>query len=351
LTTRQITWAFLTACAVWAAACSAAETGLPATPAPTATPVPEYAALSHIYFGVFSAGTELEQELGQKFTAQLYYHRWGAPLGIQTFAENAKNGWITMPTWEYRPSFGVDSPYILQPLKAILDGQQDDYLRAFARQSATFGKPILLRWGHEMNGDWYPWSGARNGGALPDQYGNLQKADGPELFVDTYRYIHKIFEQEQAENVLWVWCPNVAMTGALGEPWNAISNYYPGDEYVDWLCVDGYNWGSSQSWSKWQTFDEIYAETYAQLQAINPSKPMMIGEFASSEEGGDKAAWIADTFQRIPTAYPQLRMIFWFHINKETDWRINSSQASLEAFKQGFLDPVWDAEPWPALLP
>jgi endoglucanase len=78
---------------------------------------------------------------------------------------------------------------------------------------------------------------------------------------------------------------------------------------------------------------------------------MMIGEFASTETGGDKAAWITDTFQRIPDGYPQLRMIFWFNINKETDWRINSSDTSLESFKKAIAAPAWDAAPWPGLVP
>jgi beta-mannanase len=318
---------------------------------PTPTPVPAYAAISKIYFGAFAVGTEMQKALGHKLSGQLYYHAWGAPFGPQTFTTNAKNGQITMPTWEFVPSFEVDDPNILHPLGAILEGEYDKYIRQFARDAAEFKRPLLLRWGHEMNGDWYAWSGKRNGGPATDQFGDSQKADGPERFVAAYRYLHKLFDEEKATNVLWVWCPNVAMTGPLGEPWNAIANYYPGDEYVDWLCMDGYNWGTSQNWSHWQTFDSVYQPTYRQLQALNASKPMMIGEFASSEKGGDKAAWIADMFKRIPSAYPQIRMVFWFNLNKETDWRMNSSEASLQAVRQGFADPIWNADPWPGLLP
>jgi hypothetical protein len=339
-------------------ALTASCSGLPlpgtATPLPTIPPTPtltpEYASIPKIHFGAFSAGVSMEETLGHKLTGQLYYHRWGAPFG-QAFDENAKNGWMTMATWEFSPSFGVDNPNILHPLQAILNGEYDDYIREFARDAVAFKRPLLLRWGHEMNGDWYAWSGKRNGGAKTDAYGDPKKADGPERYADTFRYLHKIFDEEKATNVLWVWCPNVAMAGALGEPWNAYPNYYPGDEYVDWLCVDGYNWGTSQSWSSWQSFDQIYQPSYLQLQALNASKPIMIGEFASTEKGGDKAAWIIDTFKRIPTAYPQIRMVFWFSINKETDWRIDSSETSLKAFQKALADPAWDAKPWPGLTP
>ena len=132
----------------------------------------------------------------------------------------------------------------------------------------------------------------------------------------------------------------------MGEAWNEIGNYYPGDEYVDWLCMDGYNWGTSQSWSNWQTFDEVYAPTYASLQQISPNKPIIIGEFASSDKGGDKAAWVTDAFQKIGSVYPQIRAAVWFNTNKETDWRMNSSPAVFDVFKKELAQPDW-VESWP----
>ena len=200
-----------------------------------------------------------------------------------------------------------------------------------------------------MNGDWYTWSGTNNGGENTSDFGDPTRPDGPERFVAAYQHIHDIFDAEGAENVLWVWCPNIAMEGDLGADWNAIANYYPGADYVDWLCMDGYNWGASQEWSSWQTFDEVFSETYAQLQALDPGKPIMIGETASTEEGGDKAIWIKDAAARLPSAYPQVRLLVWFNLDKETDWRINSSPASLEAFQQVLKQYTWGQIPWPGL--
>jgi endoglucanase len=62
----------------------------------------------------------------------------------------------------------------------------------------------------------------------------------------------------------------------------------------------------------------------------------MIGEFASSELGGNKAAWITDAAARMGAAYPQLRGFVWFNYNKETDWRVESSSAALNAFQSAF---------------
>lgn len=175
---------------------------------------------------------------------------------------------------------------------------------------------VLLRWGHEMNGDWYPWSGVHNGGGTRDGFGDPAIPDGPERFVAAYRYIHDLFTAAGANNVLWVWCPSApfaTMERSLGPGWNRAANYYPGDDYVDWLCLDGCNWGTSafgqQFNSAWTSFDVIFGDSYRQLQAINASKPILIGEFASTEEGGDKAAWISDAYGRIRSDYGQIRAV------------------------------------------
>jgi hypothetical protein len=321
-----------------------------ATPAPTVTPAPTatsvWAAATDRFLGAYSGDASLEKQIGREFSLHLYYHPWGNAFG-QVFAEEARAGRITLATWEFRQSLsGVTDPYALKPLQSIVAVQHDAYLQDFAREAAAFGQPLFLRWGHEMNGDWYQWSGMKNNGAKMDTFGDPQKPDGPELFVAAYRHIHDVFQQAGASNVLWVWCPNVVMTGTLGAEWNQLANYYPGDEYVDWLCMDGYNWGTSQDWSKWQTFDEVFRATYDELRAINATKPIMIGETASSDKGGDKAAWITDAFARLQQDYPQIRALTWFNVNKETDWRIDSSPQSLKAFAQSVSDPGWQ-NAWP----
>lgn len=324
------------------------------SPAPTLSPAPtptsEWDAPADRFVGAFSGGAELEEQIGRKFSIQLYYHPWGDGFG-SIFEEAARDGRIVLATWEFRQGLsGVKDPYALKPLQSVVAGKHDEYLRKFARDAQAFGRPLFLRWGHEMNGDWYQWSGTKNNGAKLDTFGNPATPDGPELFVAAYQHIHDIFEQAGASNVLWVWCPNVVMTGTLGAEWNNIANYYPGDHYVDWLCVDGYNWGTLQDWSHWQTFDEVFRPTYDQLRAIDSHKPIMIGETASTETGGDKAAWIKDAFARLTTAYPQVRAITWFNVNKETDWRIDSSPESLRAFRAAVNGSGW-ADHWPDFPP
>ena len=113
-------------------------------------------------------------------------------------------------------------------------------------------------------------------------------------------------------------------------------DYYPGDNYVDWVGVDGYNWGGSD----WQTFQQVFAKIYPLL--ASKKKPIIIGEMASAEQGGDKGKWIDAMIPVLKAQYPLFKAVVWFDINKENDWRINSSTAALAAFSKMATDPYFN---------
>ena len=123
----------------------------------------------------------------------------------------------------------VGPPSLDQPaysLTAIANGSQDAYIRDYAEQVVTWGRPFFLRFDAEMNGFWFPWSEGVNGNT-------------PGSFVAAWRHVHDIFDEVGANNATWVWCPNVDFTAHL----TPLKRLYPGDEYVDWTCLDGFNWG------------------------------------------------------------------------------------------------------------
>jgi beta-mannanase len=141
--------------------------------------------------------------------------------------------------------------------------------------------------------------------------------------------------------VTWVWCPNVDYADAV----HPLRSLYPGDAYVDWTCLDGYNWGTNPSHvGGWHSFDETFRATYKLVtQQIAPTKPLMIGETASSEYGGAKAAWITDALtQQMPRHYPRVRALVWFNKNADgMDWIIESSPAAQAAFAAGIAAPLY----------
>jgi mannan endo-1,4-beta-mannosidase len=208
-------------------------------------------------------------------------------------------------------------------LRAIARGDNDGYLRAAARQAKDFGKPILLRFAHEMNGNWYPWGLGQNGNSPADH-------------IAAFRHVVRIFRAEGADNVKHVWSPNVGSFDSL----------WPGDEFVDYLGLDGYNFGAK--YNNWQSFEEIFDSSYRQIVRLS-KKPLLITEFSSNERDGDKAAWVRHTFSsEVARRYPQIRAYVWFDENKqadgEADWRVNSSGATLEAFRSVLSRPLFDLD-------
>ncbi len=209
-------------------------------------------------------------------------------------------------------------------LADTIAGRYDDYIRQFAEDARDWGHPFFLRFNWEMNGNWFPWMEGVNG-------------NQPGESVAAWRHVHDIFEQVGADNVTWVWCPNVDPYGKLGD----LASLYPGDAYVDWTGLDGYNWGPSRG--GWAGFDELYSSTYhAIADSLAPDKPMLIGEVGSTEAGGSKAAWIAEALSAIPTAYPKVRGMLWFDkFDDGMDWPIETSSAATEAFAGGVGDPAF----------
>lgn len=232
-----------------------------------------------------------------------------------------QRGYIPLVDWA---SFDYDAADLVnQPnfsLSRILAGQHDEYIRQWAIQAKAWGHPFFLRFNWEMNGTWFPWSEQVNGNHQGE-------------FVQAWRHVHDIFEEVGAKNVTWVWCPNV-----IGPETIPIESLYPGDEYVDWVCMDGYNTGRHPTRSgRWQSFNELFTDTYSALRTLSPDKPIMIAETASTEVGGSKAEWIRNAFmESLPFRFPEVKAIVWFNWNvRGIDWVIESSPASQRAFAEG----------------
>lgn len=227
---------------------------------------------------------------------------------------------LTWEPWDW--SGGHNAAYACRNITA---GNFNAYIDSWIAGIKALGRMVNLRFAHEMNGDWCPW-GAKPGNA---------NANTPTEFVAMWQFVVNRFRAAGVTNVRWIWSPNTVDTD------KPIDGLYPGDAYVDLVGIDGYNRGTSQSWSTWQTFTEVFGATYTQILALT-SKPLYIAEVACAEQGGDKAAWITSALlSEIPTTFPALRGIVWFDENKETDWRIESSLAATEAFRVAINSPLW----------
>lgn len=215
-------------------------------------------------------------------------------------------------------------------LSRISAGACDTYLHGFARDAKAFGHTIWLRPFHEMNGYWYPWCGTANGNV-------------PSEFIPAWRHVHDIFVAEGATNVKFVWCPNIESVDSnhsLHNPSNTISSYWPGEDYVDLIALDGYNFGTADD-GKWRSFSTLFSAPYAEVTQLSGGKPILVAETSCATTGGDKAAWIRNAFAVAPTSFPRIVGIGWFDTNADRDWRVDSSPATLQAFKDATRNSTW----------
>ena len=222
-------------------------------------------------------------------------------------------------------------------LSDLIEGRYDAYLARFAEEARDWGHPFFLRFDWEMNGNWFPWSEGVNG----NQAGQ---------YVAAWRHVHDVFASVGAGNATWAWCPYVDPGGSM----TSLGSEYPGDAYVDWTALDGYNWGTNPASPKgWRSFDQLFSSTYEEIsERLAPSKPMMIGEVGSSELGGSKAAWIADMLAKLPTEYPKVRALLWFDkFDDGMDWPIETSPTATAAFAEGIRSSLYVGSSYAGLAP
>jgi beta-mannanase len=159
----------------------------------------------------------------------------------------------------------------------------------------------------------------------------------PEDFVPAWRRVHDIFTSVGATNATWVWCPYVDVEGDEN-----LRQFYPGGAYVDWSCLDGYNWGpgSPANPIRWRSFGTLYDDTYRRLVTkIAPRKPMILAELATSDYGGDKPAWIRNMFRKLRRGYSKVRGLIWFNVNdRNAHWELESSPDAAAAFAGGIAN-------------
>lgn len=194
----------------------------------------------------------------------------------------------------------------------ILNGSADGNIRSVAKKLKGMKRPILLRYGWEMNGNWFEWGGPKNG-------------NNPAGFVQCWKRIHDIFDEVGATNIAWVWSPN--WNSGPNVSWNKMQKYYPGDDYVDWVGVSGYN---------------LYKESPSTLfspvtKAYGSKKPIIFTETAAIDFGsGSKAAWIKKMHSWVE-ANKAVGGVVWFDTDTqpgvEHNFRPDTESSALAAYK------------------
>ena len=210
--------------------------------------------------------------------------------------------------WEARQATAAGALPLVQlnprhvALAQIVTGRYDDEIRRYADAVRTFSCPIVISFGHEMNGWWYPWG---------------EPWTTPATFIAAWRHIHDVFAAAGAGNVIWSWDPSHQYRSKA----SLASRWFPGNRYVDWVGVDGYLGAG-------ETFAQVFA---AQLQNIRhiTSKPVYLAE--TGVAGGPDQAWqIAGLFGALQRYH--LAGLVWFDLNRKQPWRLEGRPPAVAAY-------------------
>jgi mannan endo-1,4-beta-mannosidase len=193
-------------------------------------------------------------------------------------------------------------------IASIADGSKDAYLRAFASAVRDYRCPVILSFGHEMNGNWFPWG---------------YEHTSPAVFVAAWRRIVDVFASQQASNVTWLWTVNAESPG--NHDVSPLAPWWPGAAYVSWVGVDGYYWSAKA------TFESLFGTTLPQIRQLAPDAPVLIAETAVNVKAAGALAQLADLFSSVSSQH--LRGLVWFDIKAQRDWALEDNPAVLAAFR------------------
>jgi hypothetical protein len=269
---------------------------------------------------------ELEALLGQPLTITSFYQAWGDgaqhELPRSVLDSLREGGYLPMITWE--PWLGAFDAYRGQnppgSLRIIASGAFDAYITRWARDAVRHGHPFLLRLAHEPTNPLYGWAPSYDNSA--------------EDYRAFWAHVHRIFREQGARNVLFVWTPY-----GLDE-----RAFYPGSERVDWIGLDVFNFGNLSEQAVWLDFYTLTKLAYDAYRDLG--RPLMIAEVATSARGGNKSDWIRDMFHSLATKnFPEIRALVLFdHPSATTpgglpvDWSVGEVAGSVAAWRR---DPAW----------
>jgi beta-mannanase len=316
-------------------------------PSPTATSAPRPTATSApsnpITLGVYPNNPNDMSKIGEidtyntliGGTARIVHYAisWSDGDHFQSNIANAivARGATPMLTWNpYDWRYGINQPQYSDA--SIAAGQYDPLLQTWGRELAAWGQPIYLRIGDEMNGNWDSWSPGVNGNTIA-------------TYLDMWRHVVTTMRNAGGglPNVHFVWSPSTIDQGVAAD----FTPMYPGDAYVDWVGLDGFNWGTTND--GWKTMSQIASRSYAEMVNLT-NKPLMIAETGCAEQGGDKAAWLTQTFLTdIPTLFPKIRAIIYQNEDEtlhgeRANWLVNTSPTALAAWRQIVQDPRYQGQ-------
>jgi len=278
---------------------------------------------STIYFGVSLPGLPRDlaglrafgTTVGKQPTVANYFAAFGDQLDAYGLTMLAADKRLPMVTWS--PDIAGNTGANPYPLSAIAAGTFDKYLTAQGRALATVPGKVVVRFAHEMNGNWFPWGRGVNGNTDAQ-------------YVAAYRHVHSVVAAAGATNVVWAWSPAVTATPT------ELATLYPGSDYVDWVAPDLYFDHASDR------IAPLWPAAVSDINTFAPDKPIFIAE-TGVLPGPDRPAQITNLISGLLHT-PRLVGVTWFEEPGRFDWRISSDPAAVSALSAQLATP-WFGTP------
>lgn len=155
-----------------------------------------------------------------------------------------------------------------------------------------------------------------------------------------------LFREEKADNITWVL--HLDTNGSPHSSWNDFKNYYPGDDYIDWIGLSVF--GAQLPQNEWIYFPKTFKNFWPQIEILQTNKPIMISEFAVIESKSDpskKAKWITQALQSVSKGlFKQVKGITYWNSpgwlkDKKANMMIDSSEEALKAYRTEVSQDFW----------
>jgi hypothetical protein len=352
-------WVSFVICLLALVSCKKALTTAPIDPnGPVEVVPPEHGAYTGAFMDFGDAEDDVTLEMIEDFETMVGKHQaiiasssyWGeqsfptANLNVEW-----RHGSLPLVFWSpwdkpYEQNRGPDKFNLID----IIAGKWDAYIDKWGDSARQFGHPMIVAFGVEMNGDWFPWSGTYYGGEDWDDDRDNWK--GPENFKTAYRHVVDRVRARGATNIKWMFHANNYSYPL--DTWNFAPAYYPGPDYVDWLGLSVY--GQQFKDESNPGIPSLVDWPYQELCGLDPTKPIMIAEwatgdfpFAVNEPGIRKPEWIRQGLELFRTRYPRIKAAVYWHERWQnpdqsySNLRVNSSVESLNAYREGVANPDW----------
>ena len=323
-----------------------------------------------LYHGVYPGGVTGEEDdltaadvtayetAAGKETAWVYFsNNWYRSRAFPLATANMINGLGAVPYIRLMLRSSADQARAKNEktftLQHIIEGQFDADLRAWGTVAKNYGKPLIVEYGTEFNGFWFPWNARWNGWKEKTGFGSKKKYDGPERFQAAFRHIVETVRGQGATNIKWVW--HVNNDDDYPHSWNKLERYYPGDDVVDWVAISAYG-AQTPDETEREDFRTMMDSTYPRVQAIAPAKPVIVAEFGHTAHSaaGEGGPWAKSALHHLITRrWSNVIGFSWWNETwqndevaaHDTDMRLQDDAALKKAFRDELLQSIVQQQP------